>query len=113
MTFKGVLQAAVVLATLPAQGQQAASHPAGAQAPVPPTRYESAFATYQSFRETEVSAWRDLNDEVARAGGHVGIFRGAGHGGHDGNKPATPQSADGQAPVRGAPKAPDAMHQHK
>lgn len=52
-------------------------HPADASAPVPAARYESAFAGYASFRNEKLAPWRDVNDEVARAGGHIGILRGA------------------------------------
>lgn len=112
MQYKVALQAALLMAALPADAQQALPNAADAKAPVPPVHYESAFATYQPFGEPEVAAWRELNDEAARAGGHVGIFGGASHAGHGGGKPPATSSAEAQPPVRGAPKAPAATHQH-
>jgi len=53
---------------------------------VPETRYDSAFTGYQRYREQQPAPWRDLNDDVHKAGGHLGIFGGA-HGPH-GAKPA-------------------------
>ena len=48
-----------------------------AAAPVPDTRYHSAFTGYQSFRGQKLAPWREVNDEVHKAGGHIGIFGGA------------------------------------
>lgn len=67
-------------------------------AAVPPVKYESAFTRYAPFREQSVAPWRDVNDEVARAGGHAGIFRE--HGTHAPAKSAKP-------PVPGAAVKPD------
>lgn len=64
-----------------AQQPAATPHPADPAAPVPATKYESAFTGYRAFREEPVSPWRGVNDEVARAGGHVGIVGGAGRAG--------------------------------
>ena len=60
--------------------------PADPAAPVPPVKHESPFAGYAPYREQDVAPWRDVNDEVARAGGHAGIFRG--DGGQATGKPA-------------------------
>lgn len=46
----------------------------------PAAIYQSAFAGYQPLQEaTEPpdTQWRAVNEEVARVGGHVGIFRDA------------------------------------
>ena len=67
-----------------AQQQAARPHPAD---PVPAVKYESAFSGYRGFREEPFAPWRDVNDEVARAGGHIGIVGGA-HAGHGASKPA-------------------------
>jgi len=60
-----------------AAAQPAALHPDPADpgAPAPMLQYESAFKGYRSFRDTPLAPWRDVNDEVARVGGHVGILR--------------------------------------
>ena len=63
-----------------AQQQAVKPHPADPAAPVPAVKYESAFSGYRGFREEPLVPWRDVNDEVARAGGHIGIVGGAGHG---------------------------------
>lgn len=60
-----------------AQQQAAKPHPADPAALIPAVKYESAFSDYRGFREEPLSAWRDVNDEVARAGGHIGIVGGA------------------------------------
>lgn len=61
-----------------AAAQPAALHtnPADPAAPAPALQYESAFKGYHGFRETPLAPWRDVNDEVARVGGHLGIVRG-------------------------------------
>jgi hypothetical protein len=84
-------------------------------AQVPPASYRSAFEGYVPYREQPLASWREVNDEVGRVGGHVGVFRGAGHGAHGQSMPAKPAAgtpatgateAGGQAPARGAPEAP-------
>ena len=65
------------LAGAAAAQQQARPEPTNAKATVPASRYESAFSGYRGFREEPLAQWRDTNDEVARAGGHSGIFRGS------------------------------------
>jgi len=81
--------AALVALAPHAAAQQHASnlHPADPAAPVPAMKHESAFSGYSSFREEPLAPWRDVNDEVARGGGHVGILGGA-RGGHGTPKPA-------------------------
>ena len=64
-----------------AQQQAARPHPADPAAPAPAVKYESAFTGYRGFREEPLAPWRGVNDEVARAGGHAGIFGGS-HAGH-------------------------------
>lgn len=73
---------AALLALAPhaaAQQQVAKPHPADPAAPVPAMKYESMFTGYRGFREEPLAPWRGVNDEVARAGGHIGILKGA-HG---------------------------------
>ena len=64
----------------PAVPSPASSAPlaASADARVPETKYDSAFTGYQPFREQKLAPWRELNDEAHKAGGHIGIFGGAG-----------------------------------
>lgn len=105
-----------------AQTPAAAPDPANPAAAVPGIQYESAFAGYQPFREEKLQDWRALNDEVGRAGGHIGIFGGAGGHGAAKSAPAsgkpaaaaTPAAAEaGKTPARGAPQAPAAGgHKH-
>lgn len=69
----GVLAAAWLQAA--AAQQQPRPHPADPAATTPALVYTSAFAEYQPLRDEKPVSWRDANDEVARAGGHIGIFR--------------------------------------
>jgi hypothetical protein len=62
--------------------------PTDAKVPVPHTQYQSAFTGYQPYREQAPAPWRDLNDTVHKAGGHIGIVGGA--GGAGGKPPAHP-----------------------
>ena len=62
-----------------AQQPAAIPHPADSAVPVPTLKYDSAFSSYRGFREEPLAPWRGVNDEVARAGGHIGILKGA-HG---------------------------------
>jgi hypothetical protein len=81
--MKPFLAAFVIAAVTPiaaAQQQPARPNPADPAAPVPAFKYESPFAGYPTYREQQLAPWRDVNDDVARAGGHIGIFGGAGHG---------------------------------
>jgi len=98
-----MLCAAVVAAPLAAQTRIPPSDPANPAAPAAALRYESAFAKYQSYRDPELADWRALNDEVRDAGGHIGIFRGAGHAGHGSAKPASKPELPAAAAARGAP----------
>lgn len=68
---------------LPAAAQQRLpATPTDPQARVAPPQYQSAFTGYRPLRDEKPASWREVNDEVARAGGHPGIFGGAGHAGH-------------------------------
>ena len=100
--MKRFIAIAVVAAFAPlAAGQERSGRPdpADPTAPAPPARYESPFASYVPFREQEVAPWRDVNEEVAKAGGHGGIFGGAGPAGHAAAKPAAKSSATDAAPA--------------
>ena len=54
-----------------------APNPADPSARVPAPRYDSAFSDYVRQGDDKLAPWRDVNDEVARVGGHIGILRGA------------------------------------
>jgi hypothetical protein len=113
LTF--LLYGASALMSFPALGQSSAttSNPTNAGARVPAIKYESAFAGYTPYREEKLAPWRDVNDDVARAGGHIGIFRGAGNADHDGAAPGPAKPAPGQPPVQGASQvAPDGHSSH-
>ena len=49
--------------------------PADPGASTPRTEYRSAFADYRAFRDEALANWKRLNDDVERAGGHLGIMR--------------------------------------
>ncbi|MBX3652301.1 MAG: hypothetical protein KF771_13105 [Burkholderiales bacterium] len=79
----------------PAAAQQGKrSHPADPAVVVPAPAYASAFAGYRPLGDEKPGPWRELNDEVARIGGHIGILRGTAPGpkpdkagGHAGHHP--------------------------
>ena len=74
----GLSCALALLVTGPAWAQSARSpNPADPSVTVPAPRYESAFSDYVRQRDEKIAPWRGVNDEVARAGGHIGILRGA------------------------------------
>lgn len=117
------LYGAFALISLPAvaQSNSVTPDPVHSSARVPEMKYESAFERYVPYREQPLATWRDVNDEVGRVGGHVGMFGSGGHAGHGGSKPApaeppaaAPASASkeapGQSPARGAPAAPKSQH---
>ena len=95
-TYAVLLYGALTLAPAAgaAQHGSAQSGPTHPAAPVPATTYESAFAGYVSLREEKLAPWRDVNDEVGRVGGHVGILRGTAA---TGAKPAAKSPAPGTA----------------
>ena len=99
--MKPYIAFAVLAALAPhAAAQQPASrpHPADPAAPVPAMRYESAFSGYSSFREEPLAPWRNVNDEVARVGGHIGIVGGAGS---PAAKPPAPPTESAPASTHG------------
>ena len=52
-----------------------ANDPRAPEAKVPPPTYQSVFADYRPYREPELAPWRDVNEEVARVGGHTGVVK--------------------------------------
>jgi len=101
-----------------AQQHVTGPNPADPAARVPQAAYDSAFAGYTSYHEQDLAAWREVNDEVARIGGHVRMFGGTGHAGHGGAKPGPARSAPAQPAANtdrpagqpSAPQAPQAGH---
>ena len=102
------------LIALPVHAQSTPSDPAQRDALAPEMAYESAFRSYRPYREEDLGSWREVNDEVGRVGGHVGMFRSAGHGAKE-QEPMKPpaaapasraQDTPGQVPARGEPTAP-------
>jgi hypothetical protein len=51
--------------------------PRAPEARVPAVTYQSAFQDYRPYREQELASWREVNEEVARVGGHVGVMKSA------------------------------------
>jgi hypothetical protein len=73
--FIAVIALAAHAPFVAAQPAAARHDPADPAAPAPAFQYESAFKDYRGYRETPLAPWREVNDEVGRVGGHVGIFR--------------------------------------
>lgn len=74
-----VIAAIAAFAPHAAAQQQAKPQAADPAAPAPAAKYESVFSGYRGYREEPLATWREVNDEVARTGGHIGILRGAAH----------------------------------
>jgi len=74
-TYLAVLAIAAHVPLAAAQQSAPRSGPADPAAPASAFHYDSAFSNYRGFRESPLAPWRDVNDEVARVGGHVGILR--------------------------------------
>ena len=75
-SFRSVALSCALLA--PAASGSAAQLPVlDASAPSSVVEYRSAFEDYRPYREEARADWRSVNEEVARAGGHAGIMRGA------------------------------------
>lgn len=74
-----LLYGATALAPLAASAQHGAvsANPSDPNASVPVVKYESAFTDYVPHRDEKLAPWRDVNDEVSRVGGHIGILKGA------------------------------------
>ena len=109
--FAALLYSAAVLSPLVATAQQRTTElsPANPSATVPAVKYESAFTDYLPFRDEKLAPWREVNDEAARVGGHLGIFGGAaGHAGHLATKPTVQTPASTPKPA--APSASQMMH---
>ena len=83
----------VLLLAATAAGSAAAQqmNPGDPKARVPTVEHRSAFESYRRHAEPEVAGWRELNQEVGRVGGHLGIVRRQG----DAPKPGA------KAPVQG------------
>lgn len=69
--------AAFCISTALAQPVPARTHPADPDAAAPAPAYRSAFEGYRPFRDETPLPWRGVNEEVARIGGHLGMFGGA------------------------------------
>ena len=102
MQFKSaaLLYCAFALTPLAELAQQPATKidSAAPGAAVPAVKYDSAFAGYTPYRDEKLASWREVNDEAARVGGHLGIFGGAAHGGHPSAKPAVKPQSSGTMP---------------
>jgi hypothetical protein len=99
-----VLSCAAALLAAPVAGQD--RRPPATQASPGTTvsdygRYQSAFERYTPYKEPEIAPWREANEEVGRAGGHIGIFGGA-QGGHaPSDKDKAPAGAPASDPHAG------------
>ena len=65
---------ALAVGAADAQGESRPD-PAAPQSAAPPLKYESAFDGFRPFQEQDVASWREVNEEVARVGGHMGVLK--------------------------------------
>ena len=105
IVFNKYLFTFAAAAAIPAALAQQTGHPLPSDpaAAVPPARYESAFGAYVPHSEPKIASWRDINDEAARIGGHVGSIR---QSGVDGGKPRAESASPSTAPSPGSPAMP-------
>ncbi len=85
------------LTTFGARAAETAAPPSATSANVrvPDVQYQSAFKDYQPFRAQNLAPWRELNDEVHKAGGHLGIFS---------SRPGVPQASSAHTAPAAASK---------
>ncbi|MDM5177294.1 hypothetical protein PO883_08815 [Massilia sp. DJPM01] len=84
----------------------AAASPALAQTSAAPPAYDSAFAGYRTYQEPQPASWKETNDQLRKAPGHMG------HAGHDMSatqKPDAPKLDDPHAghDMSGMKKSPE------
>jgi hypothetical protein len=68
---------ATLISAVAAAQDAAPRNPADPSVAVAAPRYESAFSGYARHRDEKIAPWREVNDDVGRIGGHIGILRGA------------------------------------
>ena len=99
-----------------AQAQPRAADPLNAQASVPPSVHESAFAQYWRLSEVPVGSWRDANDTVSRIGGWRAYAREARQPGSSASTPppaAAASAAPTSKPSQPEPAMPQGHNGHK
>jgi hypothetical protein len=75
-----------------------APDPRQPQSSVTPLEYRSAFDGYRPFADQDLANWRQTNEEVGTAGGHVGHAAGQGPGKAAAKpQPGKPESTGGSA----------------
>lgn len=85
------LTLAALLAGSAAAQTPARQDPADPKAAVPPhSAYRSAFKDYRPYVEPEIGRWRDVNNDMARLGGHAGQM---------GNAPGKARSPEAKPPM--------------
>ena len=68
---------AALISAVAAAQDAAPRNPADPSFAVPAPSYDSAFSGYARQRDEKIAPWREVNDDVGRVGGHIGILRGA------------------------------------
>ena len=99
----------VVMATPVLAGAQQKVRPDSADpaATAPAPAYDSVFKTYVPQREVKPAAWKNINDEAARVGGHAGTIRQSGlPGAVHGGKPAADSASPSITPSPARPAMP-------
>jgi hypothetical protein len=74
--------------------------------PMPDPR--SAYADYRAFADEPLAPWREVNDDVARIGGHAGALKGDATS--PGSAPAGAAPAPSRSGASGAGESPGGMH---
>lgn len=93
LLLAALLAAQPILPGAPALAQGAARpDPADPKTPSAMREPVSAYTGYQKFAEDPLASWREVNDEVARVGGHAGALK---------EDPQSPAAASGAGPGTG------------
>ena len=94
--YKLIVVAALFGATVAYAQPDGRPDPSDGGAGVPPVVYRSAFAEYQAHKDPEVANWRDINEAVRAAGGHVGLTTKPPAASNDANPARPAQQPEGE-----------------
>lgn len=75
MSFNAYAAAALALALIGAARAHSHARPDDPNVQTAPAPRSSAYEQYRPLTDEPSASWREINDEVARVGGHAGVLR--------------------------------------